>query len=118
VTVEPRIEWALAARTDDGLTLSVPVSFASSDWRDEFKRAVARQNLEIGVNGWGEILLIGDRLVIKNLSAADEPRLRAVLGETVGKAHRAAVQVERMRETAREELKLTLFRRERSPRSY
>jgi hypothetical protein len=98
-------------------TLNVPVSYASSEWRDEFQRFAAEVNREFGSSGWGEIFLIGDRLVVKDVNTGAEARLRAALEELVGKAQRSAQQVVHMRNAAREELKKTLLTRERTART-
>jgi hypothetical protein len=97
---------------ENGMTLSVPVSFTTTEWRDEFKRAVGQHNQEFGSNGWGEILLIGDRLVVKEVSTGSELRLRETLEHLVLDAQRTARRETELRNAAREELKLTLLKRE------
>jgi hypothetical protein len=102
---------------DGGTTVSAPVSHGSSDWREEFKRLLAWQNRDFGSRGWGEILLIGDRLVVKEVHAGAEDRLRQALDQLVRSAHRKAAEVAASRDEAREDLKTALLTRER-PRPF
>jgi hypothetical protein len=96
---------------DSGTTLSVPVAFSTSEWHGEFKKEIGQQNLHFGSNGWGEIFLIGDRLVVKDVTAGCERRLRDALDCMVQSAYRAARREIQLRAAAREELKLTLLTR-------
>jgi hypothetical protein len=116
MTTEPSIDWTHAVMADP-TTLSVPVVGADTDWRDEFKRAVIHDARDFGTSGWGEILLIGDRVVVKDVMAGAEGRLKASLEELVGRTYRTAVRAVRMRNAAREELKQTLLTRERTARA-
>jgi hypothetical protein len=109
-TREPQIDWNAAAMPEAG-TLSVSVAFATSEWRDEFKKQVIEENLSFGSNGWGEIFLIGDTLVVRDITPGSEQRLRNLLEAMVRSAQRAARREIAARATAREELKLTLLTR-------
>ena len=107
---EPQIDWNSAAMPETG-TLSVPVVFAGSVWRIEFKKQATEENLTFGSNGWGEIFLIGDTLVVRDITPGSEQRLRNLLEAMVRSAQRAARREIALRETAREELKMTLLTR-------
>jgi hypothetical protein len=98
-------------------TLNVPVANANTEWREEFKRFAAEENREFGSAGWGEIFLIGDRLVVKDVNSGAEQRLQSALEELVRRAHRSAMHMVKMRDSAREELKRALLTRERTARA-
>jgi hypothetical protein len=107
---EPQIDWNAATMPDTGM-LSVPVVHTTDEWRDEFKKQVVEENLSFGSNGWGEIFLIGDQLVVRDIMPGSEQRLRNLLEAMVRSAHRAARREVALRETALEELKMTLLTR-------
>ena len=107
---EPRIDWNSAAM-DSGTMLSVPVAYSTSEWHGEFQREIGQENLNFGSNGWGEIFLIGDRLVVKDVTVGCERRLRDTLDCMAQSAYRSARRELQLRAAAREELKLTLLTR-------
>jgi hypothetical protein len=108
---EAHIDWNTAAMAENGMTLSVYVAFATTEWCAEFKKEVAQENLSFGSNGWGEIFLIGDRLLVRNVTRGSERRLRDTLDCLASSAQRAARREIASRDAAREELKLTLLTR-------
>jgi hypothetical protein len=67
-------------RTNITPVLTVPVAFSSPEARDEFKRLVER-GPGMADSGWGELFLIGDRVVVKDLAPGAEPALRSELDQ-------------------------------------
>jgi hypothetical protein len=83
--------------------LTVPVAFTTPGARDEFKRLV-----ELGGNAiesaCGQLLLIGDRVVVKDLVPGAEPALRSELDQLQRLAETRARDGAALHEASRREL--------------
>jgi hypothetical protein len=100
---KPHIDWNSAAMEQE-TTLSVHVAYANDDWREKFKREVATENMDFGINGWGEIFLIGDRVVVTDVTRGSERRLRDTLDCMVTAAERAVRRDIALRDMALQEV--------------
>ena len=85
-------------------TVSVPVSFSSPDAREEFKRLVATEAEGLSFGDWGELVLIGDRAVVKNVPRAQEPALRATIDRLLQLAETRAREQAEFHDASRREL--------------
>jgi hypothetical protein len=68
-------------RPNTNPTLTIPVAFTRPEARDEFKRLLEHNGSTLEGSGWGQLLLIGDRVVVKDLGPGAEPSLRAMLDQ-------------------------------------
>ena len=86
-------------------SVSVPVSFTTLEARDEFKRLAANHgDAGISFGEWGELVLIGDRIVVKNVAPGDEPTLRSTLDQLLRLAETRARQAAEAEDASRREL--------------
>ena len=85
-------------------SVSVPVSFSSSEARDEFKRLAANHGDALSFGEWGELVLIGDRVVVKDVAPGDEPALRSTLDQLLRLAETRARETAEIEDASRREL--------------
>ena len=85
-------------------SLSVSISFSSTEAREEFRRLAKNHGDALSFGEWGELVLIGDRVVIKNVGPDDEPSLRATLEKMLELAERRAREMAAADEASRREL--------------
>ena len=85
-------------------TLTIPVSFTSPQARDEFKWLLEADGASRHSNGWGSLLLIGDRVVVNNLSAGADQALRETLEQLQRLAETRAGQAAELHATSRRDL--------------
>ena len=85
-------------------SVSVPVSFTSVEAREEFKRLAANHGTGLSFGEWGELVLIGNRIVVQDVGPDEEASLRSTLDQLISLAEsRAREQVE-VEEASRREL--------------
>jgi hypothetical protein len=89
---------------DTSPTLTIPVAFALPEARDEFKRLLDHNGSTLEASGWGELLLIGDRVVVKNLAPGAEPSLRSTLDQLQRLAETRASESAELHDASRREL--------------
>ena len=85
-------------------SVSIPVSFGSQEAREEFKRLTANHGDGLAFGEWGELVLIGNRIVVKNVSPDEEASLRSTLDHLLRLAERRAAEQLEMEEASRREL--------------
>jgi D-alanyl-D-alanine dipeptidase len=85
-------------------TLTIPVAFTSPQARDEFKWLLEADGSSRASNGWGALLLIGDRVVVKNLGPGAELTLRSTLDQLQRLAETRARQGAELHAASRREL--------------
>lgn len=85
-------------------SISIPVSFSSPEARDEFKRLVAMHGEGLSFGDWGELVLIGDRAVVKSVPRAEEQALRATLNRLLQLAETRARDQAEFHDASRREL--------------
>jgi hypothetical protein len=83
---------------------SVPVSFSSPEAREEFKRLVATHGDGLTFGDWGELVLIGDRVVVKDVPRSEEPALRKTLDGLLQLAETRAREQAEFHDASRREL--------------
>jgi hypothetical protein len=86
-------------RPNPSPSLSVAISFSSSEAREEFKRLVVSHG-----DAWGELVLIGDRVVVKDVGPNDEAALRSALDQLHRLAETRAREQAKADEASRREL--------------
>ena len=84
--------------------LTVPVAFSSLEARDEFKRLLEQAIGSTDAGGSGELLLIGDRVVVKNVAPGAEAPLRASLDHLIRLAETRARSSAELHDASRREL--------------
>src|SRR3954452_15050050 len=84
-------------------TLTIPVAFARPEARDEFKRLLEHNGSTLEGSGWGQLLLIGDRVVVKDLAPGAEPSLRAMLDQLQRLAETRATESAELQNASRRE---------------
>jgi hypothetical protein len=82
----------------------VPISFSSSEAREEFKRLAANHGDALSFGEWGELVLIGDRVVVKNVGPGEEPALRSTLDQLLRLAETRAREAAEIEDASRREL--------------
>jgi hypothetical protein len=85
-------------------TLTIPVAFTTPAARDTFKRLADLRRAAPDARAWAELLLIGDRVVVKHLDQIDEQELRAELDRMVNEAEERARREVASDEASRREL--------------
>jgi hypothetical protein len=96
-------------RPNTNPTLTIPVAFALPEARDEFKSLLEHNGSTLAASGWGQLLLIGDRVVVKDLAPGAERSLRATLDQLQRLAEtRASESAERQDASRREFLDAVL----------
>jgi hypothetical protein len=85
-------------------TLTIPVAFALPEARDEFKRLLEHNGSTLEGSGWGQLLLIGNRVVVKDLAPGAESSLRAMLDQLQRLAETRASESAELQVTSRREL--------------
>ncbi len=85
-------------------SFSASVSFTSSAARDEFKRLATHHADALGFGEWGQLVLIGDRVVVKNVAPEDESSLRSRLDELLQLAENRVRAHAEFHEASRREL--------------
>ena len=85
-------------------TVTVSVAFSSAEAREEFKRLAANHGNGLSFAEWGELVLIGDRIVVKDVPADEEQDLRSTLGRLVDLAETRAREQAEFHEASRREL--------------
>ena len=84
-------------------TLTIPVAFARPEARDEFKSLLEHNGSTLEGSGWGQLLLIGDRVVVKDLAPGAEPSLRAMLDQLQRLAETRASESAELQNASRRE---------------
>jgi hypothetical protein len=90
-------------RPNTTATLTIPVVFALPEARDEFKRLLEHNGSTLEASGWGQLLMIGDRVVVKGLAPGAEESLRATLDQLQRLAETRATESAELHDTSRRE---------------
>src|SRR5687767_9758617 len=85
-------------------SVSIPVTFTSVEAREEFKRLAANHGDGLSFGEWGELVLIGDRIVVQNVEPSDQASLRATLDTLIRQAESRARESVKVEEASRREL--------------
>jgi hypothetical protein len=90
-------------RPNNHATLTIPVAFALPEARDEFKRLLEHNGSTLEASGWGELLMIADRVVVKGLAPGAEQSLRATLDQLQRLAETRATESAELHDASRRE---------------
>jgi hypothetical protein len=101
-------------RPNTSPTVTIPVAFSSPEARDEFKWLMEANSGTTDGSGWGELLLLGDRVVVKDLAPGAEPALRSTLDQLMRLAETRARNGAELHDASRRELLDALQRQQRA----
>jgi hypothetical protein len=79
----PRIEWSSAVVNERDLSLVVPLSGVTEEWRELLRLYLAREGDMLASAAWSEILVVANDIVVREVSAGYEERLREVLDRII-----------------------------------